>query len=94
MNKNNLKIEYTTNYLLSDTITYNKWLNYVEKCFNTDCIDYIDVVINSKIKFNNDIYVKQIEKKEYQKKFIELLLYRNNLINKIEKSKRKIQKLS
>ena len=85
---------YTIDYLLLNTITFEKWQVLAENCFDTDYIDYINAVINAKVVFNK-IFIKT-EEMEYQNTIDSLNMHKSNIINQLAsdniKIKRKIHK--
>lgn len=85
---------FTIDYLLLNTITFEKWQVLAENCFDTDYIDYINAVMNAKVIFNKD-FIKT-EMQEYHNTLDHLNLHKSNIINQANfnkvKTKRKIQK--
>ncbi len=76
--------DFTIEYLYLNVISFNQWQILAEKCFDTDCIDYINAVMNAKI-----IFYSNLQKKEYNKTFNELNLHKINILDNLNKAKLK-----
>lgn len=85
---------FTIDYLLLNTITFEKWQVLAENCFDTDYIDYINAVINARVVFNRE-FIKT-EEMEYQNTIDHLNMHKSNIIDQLTggtvKVKRKIHK--
>ena len=82
---------YTIDYLLLNTITFEKWQVLAENCFDTDYIDYINAVINAKVVFNK-IFIKT-EEMEYQNTIDSLNMHKSNIINQLSSNTVKVKKI-
>lgn len=79
--------KYTIDYVENNMITFEKWQVLAENCFDTDYIDFINAVLNTKVLF----YTK-LEEECYQNTILELIMHRSNIINQMNnKGKTKIK---
>ena len=87
---------YTIDYLMLNTVVFEKWQVLAENCFDTDYIDYINAVMNAKVIFNKDFI--RTEEIEYQTTLEHLQLHKSNILNQLSgenvKVKRKIQQFA
>ena len=83
---------YMIDYLKDQPVSYKKWQELAEKCFekgfDDNYIRYINSVIAAKVIFSS-----KLEQKEYQNMIMELLLLKYDVKNQQTISKPKIKEI-
>ena len=75
---------FTVEYIKSNVIKFDKWQILAENCYDTDCIDFIDAVINSKVLIKNEL-----EELLHNTINAELIDHKENILNQVNKTKLK-----